>query len=64
MTKRYWVVGGDYQDAAFSRIVPGTEKMIGPFADELRARNEWMRHTYRPEATATTRYTIATESVR
>jgi len=59
--KRFWVVGGEYRDPDFRSLVPGTERMAGPFEDELRARNEWMRLTYCPNATATTRYTIAAE---
>ena len=34
MTKRYWVIGGEYRDSDFGALVPGTEKMAGPFADE------------------------------
>jgi hypothetical protein len=41
--------------------VPGTEKMAGPFDDERKARNEWIRLTYCPSVTATTRYSIAAE---
>jgi len=64
MTTRYWVIGGEYQDAQFGRLVPGTEKMSGPFADERKARTEWQRLSCCPEATATTRYSIAAEAVR
>jgi hypothetical protein len=63
MTMRYWIVGGDYEDPDFRALVPGTEKMLGPFEDERRARNEWIRLTYCPSGGATTRYSIATESV-
>jgi len=61
MSTLYWVVGGDYEDADFRALVPGTEKMVGPFADERRARNEWIRLTYCPNVSATTRYSIAAE---
>ena len=64
MTRSYWVIGGEYRDAEFSALVPGTEKMAGPFADERKARTEWTRLTYCPEAKATTRYSIAAETVR
>lgn len=63
MTTRYWIVGGEYEDPAFSALVPGTEKMVGPFEDERKARNEWIRLTYCPQGTATTRYSIARESL-
>jgi len=64
MTKRYWVIGGEYDGADFGVLVPGTEKMSGPYEDERKARTEWTRLTYCPEATATTRYSIAAEAVR
>jgi len=37
--------------------------MVGPFETERKARNEWMRLTYCPQGGATTRYSIATESL-
>ena len=48
MTTRYWVVGGEYEDCRLPRARPGTEKMVGPFEDERKARNEWIRLTYCP----------------
>jgi hypothetical protein len=64
MTMRYWVVGGEYQDPDFRALVPGTERMVGPF-DERAARNEWIRLTYGPHtASATTRYSIAAEAMQ
>jgi len=38
MGQRYWVIGGEYSDSRFKQLQPGTEKISGPFADELRAR--------------------------
>ena len=63
MHRRYWVVGGDYEDAEFRALIPGSETMAGPFDDERKARNEWIRLTYCPQGGATTRYSIATESM-
>jgi hypothetical protein len=60
--KHYWVVGGEYEGPDFRTLVPGTEKMVGPFEDERKARNEWTRLTCCPNATATTRYSIAAEA--
>ena len=64
MGQRYWVIGGDYDDHAFKSLVPGTEIISGPFADELRARTEWQRLTFRDRCGATTRYSIAVEPIR
>ena len=64
MTKRYRVIGGEYEHPAFSALIPGTEKMCGSFENEQKARTEWTRLTCCPEGTtATTRYSIAAETV-
>ncbi|MFC7536267.1 hypothetical protein ACFQPG_02685 [Sphingomonas sp. GCM10030256] len=61
MGQRYWVVGGEYSDCAFKQLQPGTERLSGPFADELHARMEWQRLTFRDHCHATERYTICIE---
>ncbi|MEO6247928.1 MAG: hypothetical protein ABIO85_05015 [Sphingomicrobium sp.] len=61
MKTRYWVIGGEYADCEFGDIRPGTETMAGPFDDELRARTEWQRLTFRDKNAATTRFAIAIE---
>jgi hypothetical protein len=65
MTKRFWVIGGDYEGPDFGALIPGTETMAGPFTDEGRAKTEWTRLTCCPEnsGSATTRYSIAAESI-
>ena len=62
MGQRFWVVGGEYRDCAFSEIEPGTERISGPFADEIKARTEWQRLTFRDHLAATHRYVIAQEA--
>ncbi len=64
MDQRFWVVGGDYADPAFSRIEPGTAKVSGPFADQVKARTEWQRLTFRDRCCATTRFSILVEPAR
>ena len=61
MQQRYWVIGGEYRNCQFDEVVPGTEEISGPFPDELRARTEWQRLTFRDRCGATTRYAIAVE---
>jgi hypothetical protein len=61
MAQRFWVVGGEYSDCGFDRIQPGTERISGPFADELKARMEWQRLTFRDHCGATERYSICVE---
>jgi hypothetical protein len=64
MTYRYWVIGGDYSDCRFSEIQPGTEKVLGPYDNEVKARTEWQRLTFRDHCGATTRYSICMEPNR
>jgi hypothetical protein len=64
MTYRYWVIGGDYSDCRFNDIKPGTEKVLGPYDDEGKARTEWQRLTFRDHCGATTRYSICMEPNR
>ena len=64
MGQRYWVIGGQFADCQFSDIQPGTEVIHGPYADELKARTEWQRLTFRDHCGATTRYSICMEPNR
>jgi hypothetical protein len=64
MTYRYWVIGGDYSDCQFKDIQPGTELIHGPYDNELKARTEWQRLTFRDHSGATTRYSICVEPNR
>ena len=64
MTYRYWVIGGDYSDSQFKDIEPGTAIMHGPYDDEMKARTEWQRLTFRDHCGATTRYSICVEPNR
>jgi hypothetical protein len=61
MGQRYWVVGGHYSDCRFRDLEPGTETVHGPYNDELHARMEWQRLTFRDRCGATERYSICVE---
>ena len=65
MTKRFWVIGGEYADPDFRALIPGTETMAGPFEDEGKAKTEWTRLSCCPDRgpCATVRYSIAAETV-
>jgi hypothetical protein len=60
MDKKYWVIGGEY-DAKFDHLLDGTQRIAGPFSNELRARTEWQRLTFHDGCCATERYHIAVE---
>jgi hypothetical protein len=64
MSQRYWVVGGEYADCGFNNLEPGTETVHGPYSNELHARTEWQRLTFRDRCGATTRYSILIEPER
>ena len=64
MGQRYWVIGGEYRNCEFDEVVPGTETMHGPYDDEVKARTEWQRLTFRDHCGATTRYSICVEPNR
>ena len=61
MDRKYWVIGGEYEDGCFDGLVEGTQRIAGPYPDEGRARTEWTRLTFRDGACATERYHIAVE---
>jgi hypothetical protein len=65
MTKRFWVIGGEYEGPDFRALIPGTETMAGPYDDERRAKTEWTRLSGCPEKSgcATVRYAIAAETL-
>ena len=63
MAPRYWVIGGQFSDCQFSDIEPGTEVIHGPYADEVKARMEWQRLTFKDRHEATERYSICVEPV-
>jgi len=63
MGQRYWVIGGQYQDCRFSELEPGTEVIHGPYSNELKARMEWQRLTFKDRHQANERYSICVEPV-
>ena len=64
MSIRFWIVGGEYEGPDFRSLIPGSETMVGPFEDERKAHDEWLRLACSPGTDpATTRYSIATETM-
>ncbi len=59
--RRFWVVGGEYADTAFTRMVPGTETIVGPLPSREAALAEWRRLSERGRAECLRRYAIASE---
>jgi hypothetical protein len=62
MPSRYWVVGGEYTDTAFTNVVAGTEEEhIGPFDTYEDAKGVWQTKAWSTVDTATRRYRIVEE---
>ncbi len=62
MTSRYWVVGGEYTDTHFSRVVDGTtEEQLGPFDSYKAAHQTWAARAWATVDSAHRRYRIVEE---
>jgi hypothetical protein len=57
-TTRYWVIGGEYNDLTFDRLVDGTEHLAGPFPLYDHALQEWRRLSDTTRSSAHHRYDI------
>ena len=64
MRSKYWIVGGEYHDTAFDRIVDGTEQLIGPFPCRNEAMEEWKKLATATRGNCHARYAIAEEFAR
>lgn len=58
MAKQYWVIGGEYQCVEFQEVVPGTERVFGPFMSYQEANEIWRERSLASRSSATTRYSI------
>ena len=63
-SKQFWVVGGHYADAGFAALVPGTERIVGPFRERREAQAAWRRLAEETRSACTARYAIAEETLR
>ena len=50
MRTKYWIVGGEYADTSFDRLLDGTAEIKGPFASRETALDEsWSCPSSPPE---------------
>jgi len=61
MSKQYWVIGGEYADTRFERIVNGGAKALGPYASYDAALVAWREIAVATRPMAHTRFTIAAD---
>jgi hypothetical protein len=63
MAGRYWVVGGEYSDPAFTEPVPGTtEERLGPFESYRAAHDAWQARAWATVDSCARRYRIIEEA--
>jgi len=62
MTKQFWVIGGEYQCTGFTQVVPGTERVFGPYASYEEANAIWRQRSELSRPSATTRYSIVSNA--
>ena len=61
MSKKFWVIGGEYTDTRFSQLIDGTGRMFGPFNEHQEARAVWTQIASETRSICTARYTIVQE---
>ena len=62
MPKQFWVIGGEYQCVEFEEVLPGTARVFGPFPSYDEANRIWRERSLASRSSATTRYTIVSNS--
>ena len=63
MNTQFWIVGGEYDDTAFTRLRPGTQTVQGPYPCYDDALARWKRITHDTKGNAHIRYAIAQETL-
>jgi len=63
-SKQFWVVGGEFSDTRFNGLVPGTERVLGPFAARRDAETAWSRLASETRSLCNARFSITEEQLR
>jgi hypothetical protein len=59
--RKFWIIGGEYHDVSFQRLIDGTQSLAGPFTTYEHALGEWRRLAETTRCNAHHRYVIAHE---
>jgi hypothetical protein len=60
--KRFWVIGGDYDDAGFTHVTPGTEEeRLGPYNSYEEAHGAWQKRAWATVDSCNKRFRIVEE---
>ena len=54
----FYVIGGEYEDMSFDRLITSTSTIEGPFVTEAEARQTWQRLNEKSGGDAATRFEI------
>ncbi len=63
MVTNFWIVGGEYDDIAFTRLCTGTQTLQGPYPSYDDALAQWKRITHDTKGNAQIRFAIAQETL-
>jgi hypothetical protein len=61
MGNRFWVIGGEFENTTFERVLEGTQKVIGPFSDHGEAKQAWEHLATETRSICNARFTIVRE---
>ena len=61
MSKQFWVIGGEYADTRFERLVNGGAKALGPYTSYDDALEAWREVAVETRPIAHMRFTIAAD---
>lgn len=61
MSNRFWVIGGEYEDTRFERLMDGSERLFGPYGSHEAALAVWERIAAETRSVCTARFTVVRE---
>jgi hypothetical protein len=61
MSKQFWVIGGEYADTRFDRLVNGGAKALGPYPSYDAALEAWREISVETRPIAHVRFTITAD---
>ena len=62
-TERYWVIGGEYSNTAFTTLKAGRPEVAGPFDTREEAHEAWKRLSEQTRSCALAKYAITAEQI-
>lgn len=63
MGNRFWVIGGEFENTAFDKVLDGTQRVVGPFRDHGEAKRAWEALATETRSICNARFTIVREGL-